>query len=552
MANSPNSTILTQSARVFLQAQPTASELATSILSVDQGVLSLPQAILQMASSAERTLGNTDELARLFFILFNRPPDMATFTLAMTMMESQGYTITDLAQLGLNFSTSLLSNSLNLSNKDFVTKLANLVFVDPNSILGLSTVLNQLVTQLDNSLTTRASVLQLACTVDNVNVKYHNAIEPSLDYLAATGVAPSLAELSAAQSVPELVLLKQILSSSGVSPYGANPYFSINGSKLTVSGNFASSFNLDLSTATSTLGTSATYRVFYSTDGGLSDSSKVMSSSLLNGITQVDATGLGPLVKSFNFQAANSGSSVIAPNVSSTLIGGAGNDSLVGGNAPTTFIAGSGNCVMKGGTGADTFYLGAGNDTVTGGAGADTFIYPSNVFVQQNHASSNILDFGNGADILNLALLAGNSGTAKAATVIVGSSARGPGFINTAAAVNNSVLLVYNTGQWVDTPSGGFTTRTSAQIASLFTQAGTPLPDGTPTAPVPVVFAKPSTVGSTYFVISFDPFSGADLFLVNNLAPLTSVDSSEVSLVGHLNLTGNLWQALNTTGSIVL
>ena len=190
---SPNLPVLTQAARVFLQVQPSAAELTASVLSVDQGVLSLPQAILQMASSSQRTLGNTDELARLFFILFNRSPDLATFSAGMSMMESQGYALSDLAQIGLNFSTSLLSNSLNLSNRDFVNKLASLVFVDPSSILGLAPILDQLVLQLDNFFTTRANILQLACTVDNVNVKYHNYIEPALDYLAATGVSPSTA-----------------------------------------------------------------------------------------------------------------------------------------------------------------------------------------------------------------------------------------------------------------------------------------------------------------------------------------------------------------------
>jgi hypothetical protein len=549
---SPNLPILTQAARVFLQVQPSTAELNSSVLAVDQGILSLPQAILQMATSSQRSLGNTDELARLFFILFNRPPDLATFSTGMSMMESQGYSLTDLAQLGLNFSTSLLSNSLNLSNRDFVSKLASLVFVDPNSILGLSQILDQLVFQLDNSILNRARVLQLACDVDNVNVKYHNFIETSLDYLAATGISPSLAELNAGQNLPEMTLIRQLLTASGSSPYGSNPYLSINGNKMLVSGNFANSFSLDLTTGLSGLGGSNNFRVYFSTDGGLTESSRLMSSSLLTNVTQVDASGLGALVKSFTFQASPLGSTVTAPNVPSTLYGSAGNDTMIGGNAVNTFVAGSGISNMKGGASNDIFYFGSGSDTATGGGGADTFVYPSNVYIQQNHATSTVTDFGNGADVLNLSLLAGNPGTAKPATPIVGSSARGAGFVNTAAAVNNSVLLVYNTGQWVDTVAGGFTTRTAAQIASLFTQPGTPLADGSATPAVPVVFAKPSTVGSTYFVISFDLFNGADLFMVNNLAPLTVVDSSEVSLVGHLNLTGNLWQSLNTAGSIIL
>ena len=83
---SPNLPILSQAASVFLQVQPTASELTALALSVDQGVESLPQAILQLANSADRSVGNTDELARLFFMVLNRPPDLTTFSYSLALM----------------------------------------------------------------------------------------------------------------------------------------------------------------------------------------------------------------------------------------------------------------------------------------------------------------------------------------------------------------------------------------------------------------------------------------------------------------------------------
>jgi hypothetical protein len=117
------------------------------------------------------------------------------------------------------------------------------------------------------------------------------------------------------------------------------------------------------------------------------------------------------------------------------------------------------------------------------------------------------------------------------------------------------VFLVYNTGQWVDDTASGLTTRTPTQISQLFTQTYTISASGK--VPVslgvqPVVFTIPPTIGVNYFVVSYDSTNGADLWMVNNLAPLASIDPSECVLVGHLSITGDLWSALNTSGSIVL
>jgi hypothetical protein len=150
----------------------------------------------------------------------------------------------------------------------------------------------------------------------------------------------------------------------------------------------------------------------------------------------------------------------------------------------------------------------------------------------------------------------GNQGTTKAVTAIVGSSARGTGFVNTAGAVDGAVFLVYNTGQWVDVAgTNSFGYRTSSQIASLFTVSPV-----APAAAQPVVFTKMPTVGQTYFVIVYDPppplangaFSGAEIWMINNLAPLNTVDANECTLIGQMSAYGNLWSALNSSGAIVI
>ena len=551
---SPNLSILAQASSVFLQVQPSTTELNALVLSVDQGVISLPQAIIQIANSSDRTVGNTDELARMFFILFNRPPDLATFTFALNLM-AQGSSLIQVCNMGLQFSTSLVSNSLNLTNRDYVYTLASLVYFDPNSVNGLSYVLDGLVSQLNNGLITRGQILALATMASDPNVKYQNYVETSLDYLAATGQAPSLAEMNAGKSLPENNLLRQVLTQSGTSPYGANPYFMINGNTVTITGNLSTAFTMDLSTGISSSGGNNFYRLFYSLDGGATENSVASNSSLMNKINYVDATGLATTLKSFTFKSGTAGSTVLAPNVSANLTGGSGVDVLKAGNVSSVLIGGSGNETLVGGTGNDTLYAGSGQDSLTGGGGLDTFVFPSSVAVTQNHATTLITDFGNGADVLNLSVLAGGSGTPKAVAPVVGSSARGTGFINTATAVNNSVFLVYNTGQWVDDTASGLTTRTPTQISQLFTQTY-PIPaSGKNPATVgvqPVVFTTPPTIGTQYFVISYDSVNGADLWMINNLAPLNAVDPTECLLVGHLSITGNLWSSLNSSGAIVL
>ena len=128
--------------------------------------------------------------------------------------------------------------------------------------------------------------------------------------------------------------------------------------------------------------------------------------------------------------------------------------------------------------------------------------------------------------------------------------------MNAAGAVDNAVFLVYNTGQWVDEGSNvNFGFRTKQQIANLFT---TPSPVSGITNPV--TFTKAPTVGQTYFVFVYDPppnngasaFTGVEIWMINNLAPLAMVDASECTLIGQMTNYGNLWSAINGSGVIAL
>lgn len=82
-------------------------------------------------------------------------------------------------------------------------------------------------------------------------------------------------------------------------------------------------------------------------------------------------------------------------DTSSSIDGGAGNDSIVGGAT---------NDTLSGGDGLDTITSGAGNDSISGGAGNDTIIMAA------NFATSDVIDGGDGTDTLSMT-------TANATTV---------------------------------------------------------------------------------------------------------------------------------------
>ena len=62
-------------------------------------------------------------------------------------------------------------------------------------------------------------------------------------------------------------------------------------------------------------------------------------------------------------------------SISTTLVGGAGNDIMKGGDRADMLEGGSGADSMVGGAGDDTIVGGAGNDTLRGGLGTDRYVY---------------------------------------------------------------------------------------------------------------------------------------------------------------------------------
>lgn len=532
------SLVLQRTARVFLKNQPSTGELEIWQQRVDQGTVSLNQQMLEIAGSSQRAESGADGLARLFFLLFNRPPDLATFTEAMWLMEQQGASLADIANLGLGFASGSLSNSLLLSNRQFVNQVASRVFEQPQAVQGLSDVLNQYIQALDSRAVTRGEMLAEVARFTDPIAKYNQDINASLLYLAAAGREPSAQELSAARGLPDLALARGLLIAAGQKPTGDLPFFAVDGRELQISGSLLQPLSFNLQQLSSSLGAQSSYRVFFTEDQGRSEGSLAFQGPMLQFFHNIDARGIAAGLPSFSATASVNGSQIFAPNAPSVLIGGPGNDTLVGGSGNDRLITTKGRDILTGGEGNDTFVLASGQAYRTGG----TF--------------TTITDFGRGLDVLDLSVLLGSRVAAQAVTPFFGNSDRSsPGFVDLSGLVNNSVVVVNNIGTWVDEPATGdpavdLTPRMPAQIAQLFTERFDSNDDGELDTVRPITLTTPAVSSATYVVVVVDPLNGAEIWLVDNFTELSIVRANEIKLIGQVDPFDGLYTALTTAGAI--
>lgn len=537
--------IVTRAARVYLVNQPSSADLALWAGMVDQGLISLTDLIQKISDPTTRGSLESDQLTRMYFLLFDRAPDITSFSWAMSQLEA-GQSLDQLAQIGLSMNGGLVGDQLRIENATFVDKLASQVFNNPQAVYGLSAQLTQFVQMLDSGWLTRAQLVAMAARFESSLTRYNNDVDTAALYLASAGVMPSRAELNAALTKSPTALINSVLTANGVSPYGVTPYATLLNGTMTVSGNLTAAISFNLAQKTSDLGGNAYYRVFVSKDAGTTVNSVSFSSSVLDGVTSLDGSQLPSTLKGFTVVASNSGGTIKAPPVASTLTGGPGADILVGGIGKDVLTAGAGNDLLQGGDGDDALNAGSGLDRLVGGAGADTFTFPDKLTIANATTKTTVADYGYGKDVLNLGPLLGNFDKPKSVTAVTGSGDRANGYVDVSTMADASVAVVFNTGLWGTSTTKDLTPRTAAQIAQLFYKAV----GGVET---PVVFKTPPTISQSYSVISYDPVNGADVWLIQNMAPLTTITESEVSLVGHLDLSssGNLWTTLTTSASIV-
>lgn len=530
--------LLARAARVFLKDQPTSNELNVLVARVNQGNISLNQQIIEIANSSGRRSAEADTLTKIFFILLGRAPDLSTFVTGMQVLEQKGLDLFGLAEFGLNFQTGTLGNNLKLSNKEFIDQLADQIFGAPNSIVGVPQLAAQLTHELNMGRITRAEIIVKAAQFESPGIRYEQDVNTALYYLATHGREASMAELTAQRGKVPGLMVRDLLVDSGHSPTSTTPYFSFSDAALTITGSFSDSLFLSLDTGLSQLGTSTNHRIIYSLDNSQTEQSVFSRSLPLNLITEIDAVGIGPQAKGFSVKAGSLGIKVHSPNVPSSLIGGLGNDVLIGGAAN------------------DQLHASAGQDLLTGGAGNDIFTLAEASTYRNLEAFTTISDFGNGGDQISFSKLLGAKTTPKVAKPIVGTADRAAGFADLTAVTHNSIILINNTGQWVDeVPSGNkeidLAPRTADQIAALFT-TNIDADGNALESPSPITFKTLPTRSASYVLITFDPVNGADMWLIDNFSNLAEISASEVRLIGTiLPTTGDLWVSLNTNAFLL-
>jgi hypothetical protein len=523
----PTSTgdLIARFARVYLQNRPSESTLTTYASRVDSGGITLTQQLNEFHISGDRANGASDELASLFFILFGRAPDYATYVAGMNLLEA-GMTLSEIAQLGMGIRGGQLNMSQ--SNRVFVDTLASQMYDEPQYVLGLTAIKNSLVQQLDLGIISRADLLARAAAYQDTQIKFRENIDTALIVLAAAGREASTAEMELYSDISPMIAMRSVLVSSGELPFGNRPYFAIgvnadDNPQLTISGSVTGALLLNLNTKFSSIAGVTNYVLVYSPDGGVSESIIRYQTSLLSSYKTLDCSGL---------------STTTLTNLTITLPNGG--FEYIGANKPNTIYAGTGDDVVRGGSDADTLFAAAGEDSLTGGAGIDTFVLaPASTYRASAENITEITDFGFGTDKISFNRLFGKITAAAAVTPIqVDAAPTGAQITSLNAMAANGVVLIRNSGDWVD-EDGFLTAATAENIATTFED---------------VVLTDTTTTSKSYAVISYDIVNGADIWLVSNFTGLTAIIESEIRLIGHIHgYEGiDLLTQLQTSGSILV
>ena len=125
---------------------------------------------------------------------------------------------------------------------------------------------------------------------------------------------------------------------------------------------------------------------------------RLSSYSLGENVEQLIFTGVGDFAGTGN-------------SLSNTIIGGGGADILSGGDGNDYLNSSAGDDRLFGGAGDDVFIGSAGADVMEGGAGADLFIFAP-LHSRLGDGADRIVDFVSGVDLIDLALIDADSGSA--------------------------------------------------------------------------------------------------------------------------------------------
>lgn len=503
-------TLITQAATTYLVEAIDEAELTAFATRIETGGITLPSAIAELQQSVARTLGPADELAALFFIVFDRAPDPTLYQMAMTALRA-GSTLENIANAALNYSGVKLSNSLDLTDQEFVDTLAESMWtIRPNG-LNLDVYVNLLETR------SRAELLADAIRYQDTSLKYSTFIEPALTYLAVANRQASLAELEAATAFNPLQLIRNTMTENEIEPYGTIPYWTRAGTTLFLEGKNEAPLNLDIANRRATLGDTQAFKVVLSDDDKASESTITFNSSLLSGITRLDA------------RDADSTSSAMTLSGASTIFAGA---------VETTMIGTPENNMLVGGPENDVLIGAGGSDSLSGGLGDDTFVFDRPSAYTTGNITT-IQDFGLGDDILNLSRILGTSGSTTLSVISGVSDPASSSFVPLNTLTRDAVIVVEHAGIWPsaidDEPvisTGTLESRSIADIVNLFAN---------------ITFDVVPSRANRHVLITTDIENDADVWLIENFTVLDQIDASEIQKIGQLTAgTTDLFSILSS------
>ena len=354
-----SSVLLGRAASVYLPGGMSDAEKETLAFRINEGHTTSVEALNSIAMSANRINGEADELARLFFLVFNRPPDLATFQVGISAL-GQGMSLGAICNVIINLGASVFGASQ--TNLAFVDTLARQMFTNPSSVVGLSFVKADLVAQLNNGTLSRVALLEGVSRLSSATIKYEESVEAALAMLVGAGREATSEDLYSLKGQSSMGMMRTALTLGGESPYGTKPYFSISADTLSVSNVLSETLTFNLQLGSVSNADSSAFSLIVSRDGGLTESPITYKAGVISGVAninlaQASGEGLNHVV-----YANNAGSTIVGPDVASSLYGGSGVDVITGGLGADT---------ITGGDGADRLTGGEGADTITGGDGAD-------------------------------------------------------------------------------------------------------------------------------------------------------------------------------------
>ena len=156
-----------------------------------------------------------------------------------------------------------------------------------------------------------------------------------------------------------------------------------------------------------------------------------------------------------------------------------------------------------------------------------------------------ITDFGFGEDALDFSQLLGSSEPESLTTLTGVGDPASADFPDLATLERDNAVVIEYAGTWPSgdpenptvTETGSLTARTATQIANLFSD---------------VTFDTTPTRGSKTILISTDQTNGANVWLIENLTQLATIEVGEITKVGTIDSDfGDLFPSLIRDGAVI-